>query len=123
MAAVGEDELICDFAETYHVLEWRELPLKTAAALACGLRPDSRIIQKLTGERVNMHTALIAAVLDRLKILVWQNTEDGRSGRNPPKSTYDALTGHGPRQPQVRGFRSPEAFEAARARIMEGGEA
>ena len=29
-----EDELICDMAETYHVLNWRELPLKTAAIAA-----------------------------------------------------------------------------------------
>ena len=121
MVAVGEKELICDFAETYHVLNWRELPLKTAAVLAGGLRSDSRIMLKLTGERVDINTALMAAALDRLKILVWQNTEDGLNGRNPPKSTYDALTGHVPHQARVRSFRTPEEFESARARIMEGG--
>ncbi|MBO7722484.1 MAG: hypothetical protein J6S27_01735 [Thermoguttaceae bacterium] len=31
---VREDEtaLICDLAETYHILDWRALPLRTAAA-------------------------------------------------------------------------------------------
>lgn len=120
MVAVGEEELICDFAETYHVLAWRELPLKTAAVLAAGLRDDSRIKQKLKGERVDLTTALLAAALDRLKLLVWQNTDDGLHGRNMPKSTFDALTGRGPRNARVTGFRSPEAFEAARARIIEG---
>lgn len=30
---------------------------------------------------------LLAAILDRLSILVWQPTEDGRHGRNPPQPT------------------------------------
>ena len=46
LAGRCEDELICDMAETYHVLNWRELPLKTAAILAsapaaCPRTPDA----------------------------------------------------------------------------------
>lgn len=121
MVAVGENELICDFAETYHVLDWRGLPLKTAAILAAGLREDSRVRRKLTGERVSMETALMAAMLDRLKLLVWQNTEDGLHGKNMPSSTYEALTGCGTQKNRIRSFRSPEDFEAARDRIIKGG--
>ena len=121
MVAVGEEDLICDFAQTYHVLDWRALPPKTAAALAAGLPPDSRVMRRLTGERVSLTDALLAAALDRLKLLVWQNTEDGRSGRNVPPSTYDALTGRGEPTKRVRGFRTSEDFEAARARIIKGG--
>lgn len=121
MVAVGEEELICDLAETYHVLDWRALPLKTAAILAAGLEGSSRIRRKMAGEREDLRTLLLAAMLDKLKLLVWQNTEDGMHGRNMPKSTYDALTGQRAKAKRVRGFQSPEAFEAARARIMEGG--
>lgn len=121
MVAVGENELICDFAETYHVLDWRGLPLKTAAILAAGMKSDSRIMKKLTGERVSMETALMAAMLDKLKLLVWQNTDDGMHGRNMPSSTYEALTGCGKQKNSVRSFRSPEEFEAARNRIIKGG--
>lgn len=121
MVAVGEEELICDFAETYHVLDWRALPLKTAAVLASGLDADSRIRRKISGEKLTMDTALLAAALDRLKVLVWQNTEDGLHGRNYPKSTYDALRGRLPSPKRVTAFRTAEDFEAARARIAEGG--
>lgn len=38
MVAVDEEALICDFAETYNILDWRELPCRTAAILASGLR-------------------------------------------------------------------------------------
>ena len=38
MAALAPDELVCDMAETYHVLDWRALGLPLAATLAgaCG---------------------------------------------------------------------------------------
>ena len=34
MAALAPDELVCDMAETYHVLDWRALGLPLAATLA-----------------------------------------------------------------------------------------
>ena len=42
MAARDEDALVCDMAETYHIFDYRALPLFLAARLACGLREDSR---------------------------------------------------------------------------------
>ena len=42
MAALAPDELVCDMAETYHVLDWRALGLPLAATLAGGLRETSR---------------------------------------------------------------------------------
>lgn len=43
MINTDEDALICDFAETYHIYDYRSLPLHMAGIFACGLRPDSRI--------------------------------------------------------------------------------
>ena len=91
---VREDEtaLICDLAETYHILDWRALPLRTAAALSAGLREDSRIKMKIAGMKADQDTLLLAAAVDRLSLLMWAKTKDGQKGRNPPKSIFDELT-------------------------------
>lgn len=67
----NEDALICDFAETYHVLDWRALPVKLAATLACGLRGNSRSVQLLTGSKVTDDQLLLAAVVDTAKVISW----------------------------------------------------
>ena len=41
MIATDEDALICDFAETYHIYDYRSLDVEYAATLAYGLRDDS----------------------------------------------------------------------------------
>lgn len=51
MILTDEDALICDFAETYNVLDYRALPLRTAATLASGLRADARIFESLKKEQ------------------------------------------------------------------------
>ena len=43
MLAADRDALICDLAETYHVLDLTALPVPLLATLAAGLRGDSRI--------------------------------------------------------------------------------
>ena len=42
MINLSEYALICDFAETYHIFDYRSLPVKLAATLSAGLRDDSR---------------------------------------------------------------------------------
>lgn len=113
MAAADEDALTCDFAETYHVLRWRALPARLAATLAAGLRPDSRIMLRLTGAKVPRETLLAALAVDALQLLVWQNTRDGVKGRNRPPSIVKAMTEEP--KPKLSAFDSPEAFDAWRA--------
>ena len=43
MLKKDEEALICDFAETYHIYDYKRLPLTTVAALAVGLRENSRL--------------------------------------------------------------------------------
>lgn len=121
MAATCGDELICDMAETYHVYDWRELPLKTAAVLASGLHESSRVRRKLSGRVLTLENELRADMLDQLKFLAWSKTKDAEKGRNRPKSVYQQLTEkkNGPKA-KVTGFRSAEAFEARRRAIIEG---
>lgn len=116
---MDEGSLVCDFAEVYHLYDYKALPLRTAAALFAGLGADSRIMLKLSGSRVDSQTALLAIIADRLGQLVWQHSPDGQTGRNRPKSIYAALVGR-TTEGNVRGFDSPEAFEAALQAGREG---
>ena len=114
MIRTDENALICDFAETYHILDYRALSLKTAAALASGLSENSRIMMKITGQRIDTKTALLAGILDRLTTLVWFQTVDGHKGRNRPESVLARLN----KEPEKEKkddyvvFDSPEAFNA-----------
>ena len=47
MIATDEDAMICDLAETYHVFDYRALPVKLLAVLCSGLRSDSRVRQAM----------------------------------------------------------------------------
>lgn len=113
-----ETELICDFAETYHILDWRTLPLTTAAALSVGLRENSRVKMKIAGVEAGQDTLLLAAIVDRLSLLWWAKTKDAESGRNKPKSIFEQLTRRPEDEPEkkVTAFRSGEEFRAAWAK-------
>ena len=109
MIAEGEEELICDFAETYGVYDWRSLPLETAATLAAGLRENSRIKMLMRGERTDFNTLLLAAAVDRLTFLVWSKTKDGQKNRNRPKSILDGICKQ-EKQSDILAFSTPEEF-------------
>jgi hypothetical protein len=120
MLRLDRDALICDFAETYHVYDLKALPVQTVALLACGLREDSRIKQKINGTHVPVNTLLLAHIVDRLGILIWQRTKDGQHGRNKPESIAEQLLNTGKRNlNKVDAFETPEEFEEARRRILE----
>lgn len=69
MIALDEDALICDFAETYQIYDYRSLPLKLVATLAAGLRDNSRIKLRASGYPVALDTIILAAIADRLDAL------------------------------------------------------
>ena len=81
MIAADEDAVVCDFAETYHVFDYRALPLQTAATLACGLRDGSRIRAKLAGTTAGMDTLMLVQIRDALEKVGFQvvMTRDGDS--------------------------------------------
>lgn len=113
---VREDEtaLICDLAETYGVLDWRALPLRTVAALSAGLRDNSRIKLKMADMQVGQDTLLLAAAVDRLSLLVWAKTKDAEKGLNRPTSIFDRLTGQEEKKKdEINAYDSAEAFTAA----------
>lgn len=118
MIRTDEDALVCDLAEVYHIYDYRALRPSYAAALACGLREDSRIKRALSGSALTLTEMLLAGILDNLKLLVWAQTKDAQHGKNKPKSVLDILT----KKQSAGGYASPEAFEAARRALLNGGE-
>ena len=119
MIAIDEYALICDFAETYHVYDYRELGMSKAAILASGLSDSSRIKRKLAGVQYSIDTLLLAVIADRLSVLVWAKTRDGQKNRNYPESIFESLTEKKTAR-DYRVFDSIEAFDAARKKVMEG---
>ena len=123
MIVTDKDAWMCDLAETYHILNYRELPCKTVALFSCGLRENSRVKKKLLGIEANTEEMLLATIADRLGTLVWFNSEDGAKRQNRPKSILSTLIGEEDEK-EVQAFDSGKDFEDAWSEITgkRGGE-
>jgi len=114
---VDEDAVICDFAETYHILDYTALPVETAATLAAGLRDDSRIMMKLAKLRVKPELFALCTIADRLGLLVWMQTKDGQKNRNRPASMLEAISEEQKKDEKPIAYHSGAEFMAAWNRI------
>lgn len=117
MIRTDEHALICDFAETYRIYDYKELRPRQAAIFAVGLPDDSRIKRALTGQKQPTKVLLLAMIADSLKTLVWFQSKDGQTGANRPPSILEALTKEA--ETEYTAFDSIEEYEAARAKRME----
>ena len=121
MIAQYEPELICDFAETYHILDYTALPVSLLVTLFSGMGDGSRVQQRLNGERVPLRTLLPAAMVVRLSVRLYANTKDAKSGTNQPRSLVAILTGEDTEtNAGTEAYASGDDFEAARRAILEG---
>ncbi|MGI6086101.1 MAG: DUF5361 domain-containing protein [Acetivibrionales bacterium] len=116
MIREDEDALICDFAETYNIYNYKAFPLTLAATLASGLREDSRIKKRLAKAKVSVDTLLMAAAVDRLSLLVWAQTKDATKGRNRPKPIMDFLF---EKESDLDLFESGKEFEEQRNKLLQ----
>lgn len=106
--------MICDLAETYHILDYRRVPARLLGTLICGLGENSRIQRAMSGQQCTLEALLSAKLLDAVVALGY-----GLSGqKKTPPSVADLLV---ERQRKSRGFDSVAEFEAARDRIIKGG--
>ncbi|MGT2716558.1 DUF5361 domain-containing protein [Streptococcus respiraculi] len=123
MIQTDEEALICDLAETYHIVDYQALPASKVAILAGGLRDDSRIKMILSHQEIAFDTLVLAGILDRLSLLYWAQTKDGQKGANPPVSIVNKLL-HKEVERQELVFSSGEDFEKAKRALLEkiGGE-
>lgn len=111
MIKLDEDALICDFAETYHIFDYRSLPLKLVATLSAGLRDNSRIKLRIADMPVDLETVILASIADNLSLLRAGFSKD----KQKPFLFTDAIKGEA--KSKVKGFRTADDFEAALKRI------
>lgn len=118
MISESEEDLICDLAETYHIFDYRSVPVKLLATLSAGLRDDSRIKLRLKGEKYATNLVIEAMIADRLAML-----QHGLFHiKEEPKLILEAMFGaveddkSGKIKPEV--FNSPEEFYARYSELI-----
>lgn len=91
------------------------------AIFASGLKNESRIKMKASGQLVPLETLLLAGISDKLSMLVWFQTEDGQKGRNRPQTITSILTNSKVESTDnVIAFNSGEDFENTRNKLLGG---
>ncbi len=110
---LDEDALICDLAETYHIFDYRSLPVQLVATLSAGLREDSRIKLRMADAPANLDTIILAAIADNLALL---RAGFGKDKNAKPFLFTEAIYGE-TKKKKVKGFRTAADFEAALKRI------
>lgn len=118
MVSEDEDSLICDFAQYYHILDYRSLGLNMAVILAAGLPPESRIMKVLLDQKYDINTILLANIADTMALNVWMKTKDGHKNRNRPSSISEALKQK--KKEKTKSFATSADFEAEWRRLSIG---
>ena len=115
-----EDELICDFAEYYHIYNYMQYGARYAATLTVGLPDASRTKRKLMNQQATVEQMLLATIADYTSLLFWSKTKDAEEGKNRPKSLLNRILGNKEEEDEsnVQAFDSVDAFEEARAKLL-----
>lgn len=110
MIGLGEDELICDFAETYHIYDYTAIPVTLTATLACGLRADARVFQKVFHTH-DFDRQLRVGIYDCLNWIKWSKTQAASDGKEPPESLYSKL--YTKNEKELKSFVTSDDFDDA----------
>lgn len=118
MTNEGEDLLICDFAEYYHIYDMHEFPLSRIAVYAIGLRDSSRIKQKINGIKNPIETVLTAGIYDYARILCWMQTANAKDSSTMPEMIAPLLAGAEKTDSKdFNTYASPDEFRQAWERL------
>lgn len=117
MMATDEDALVCDFAETYHILDHRALPVSLQAVLASGLREDSRIKKELAGYKHLPIDLVMVRIADTLMAIHWSLTAKKGSPKPPMLMEYIVSSKE---EKKTTGFDTGMDFEEAKRQILMG---
>ncbi|MCD8207081.1 MAG: DUF5361 domain-containing protein [Bacteroidales bacterium] len=124
MYALDKDALICDFAETYGILDMWALPVPLLATLAVGLGPTSRIRRKISGDNLDTNTLLLAMAVDYLALLGWIESGSAQKKKKRPASVVEILRGvtkeEKKKEKNVKKYRSTGDFDRAWAELTRG---
>ena len=116
MLGCGKDDVICDLAETYHIFDYKAVPVPLLATLVCGLREDSRIQCRMADMPISLNLFFMSAIYDKVAWLQWAQTKDAEKGRNIPESITAKLLDKEPKR-QIRAFASGADFDAEWKRL------
>lgn len=99
------------------MLDMKALPLRTAAALAVGLREDSRAKLKLSGRRFGFDQILQMRIFDCLNWLKWSRSRACELGYSAPPPLEEIieqniLQAQKREEQRLMGFDSPEELTA-----------
>ena len=116
MLSIDRTAVICDLAETYQIFDYRRMPQRTVATLACGLKADSRIKTKMAGVKTSPPNSLLyALIVDELRAVRYGLMGDKKS---KPVFVTD-LMANGLPEKETESFSTAEEFEAKRREILE----
>ena len=101
--------MVCDLAEYYHILNYKELSPELVAVLVIGLPDNSRVKMKLSGQKLTLEESLLALLLDDFRTYIWARSK--RRGSRP-KSIYKELTKDKEPKEELMTFETPEEYEA-----------
>ena len=77
---------------------------------------------KLSGAKVSQDTLIGSIIADRLGLMLWAMTEDGKNGTNRPPQLLEIILGiQSGKNSDNLIFDTPEAFENARKELLEKG--
>jgi triphosphoribosyl-dephospho-CoA synthetase len=96
-------------AETYGILDYKEVRPSVVATLAVGLPESSRIKRKYSGINLTLEQMLLAMLVDGVNISIWQRG-GGKKSRKP-MSIFKKLTEKDKPKDELMSFRSPEEYE------------
>ncbi len=111
--------MICDLAETYKILNYKELPVNLVATLVSGLNENSRCKKLLEKRKVDVNTLLLAAIVDGINLLVWSKTKDALKGRNKPKSLVSTINYEAENRIDYKIYKTGKEFEKERYKLIE----
>lgn len=109
---MSEDDVICDLAETYQIYDYKQLPLFKVAIFVCGLKEDSRIMIRNSGQKISLEKYMYASMVDSLNFLAWSKTKDAQKGQNQPKKLVGILLGKNENN-EIKKFQTGDDFLAA----------
>lgn len=120
--ATNKTKMICDLAETYHILDWQRVPGRTLGALVAGLGPETRIGMELAGIRGTPDHIILGRIYDAVNLLLYSMTKDAKTGENKPESYADKfIIANDKQEDEYEAYTDAEAYHEARRRIIEGG--
>lgn len=120
MMNLDKNALLCDLAETYHIYDYRSLPLHMVGIFACGMREDSRIMMKVMGVKVNTIQTLLALIADNTRLIAWLQSSDGEKGINRPKPLLAMMSEEKYSENNIETFENGQQFDDEWNRLTGG---